>query len=186
MLATQVPPQVVHFADDPFIIRHFRQEDQPEAHRLYRSGLLTGQIDPYEKTTDLEHIEEVYVRQPPNQFWVAQAGDLIIGTIALTQESRDIAHVRRLRVAPAWQADWRVAVRLVQVATTHARGNGFLKLVLHTPVDDRRAVPLLRRLGLEFARKRKVGNRRVLEFYLNLYSTGEPVDQMSPEERRLA
>ena len=186
MLATKVPPQVVHFADDPFIVRHFRHGDQPDASRLYRSGLLTGQIDPYEETTDLEHIEEVYVRHPPNQFWVAQAGDIVIGTIAISQESRDIAHMRRLRVAPAWQSDWRVAVRLVQVATTHARRNGFLKLVLHTPVDDRRAVPLLRRMGLEFARKRKVGNRRVLEFYLSLYSTGDRLDQMKPEERRLA
>jgi N-acetylglutamate synthase-like GNAT family acetyltransferase len=187
MLNTQAPANAFkHFADDPFVIRNFRQDDQPEARRLYRGGLLIGQIDPYDEATDLEHIEEVYIHRPPNHFWVAEAGEAVIGTIAMLQENRDIAHVRRLRVAQAWQLDWRVAVRLVQVATAHARDNGFLKLILHTPVDDRRAVPLLQRLGLEFARTRKVHDRQVLEFYLSLYSTPTRMDQATSEDWRLA
>lgn len=171
---------------EPFTIRHFRPGDESAASHLYREGLLIGQLDPFDQATDLERIDDVYIRRPPNHFWVAEAANLVIGTIAISQENAEIAHVRRLRVEPAWQADSRVAGHLVQAATAHARANGFLKLILHTPVDDRRAVPLLHRLGLEFAITRTVNGRQVLEFYLSLYSTPKPMDQVTSEDWRLA
>lgn len=174
------------FASGPFRIRDFRSGDQAAASRLYQNGLLIGQLDPYDVATDLEHIEQVYIQSPPNHFWVAEAAQQIIGTIAISRENNDIAHVRRLRVAPAWQANAQVAGRLLQTATAHARANGFLKLILHTPVDDRRALPLLNRLGLKFARTRKIHDRQVLEFYLDLHASPSPMDRATSEEWRLA
>ena len=169
----------------PILIRDYRSGDQPQVSRLYREGLLVGQLDPYDAATDLEHIEEVYVQCPPNRFWVAEAGGVVVGTVAISQDQPDIAHLRRLRVAPRWQIDTRVAGLLVQTATNYAREYGFLKLVLHTPVDDRRAVPLLHRLGLRYARARKVHGRQVLEFYLSLYGRPSPMDFATQEDWRL-
>jgi N-acetylglutamate synthase-like GNAT family acetyltransferase len=161
-------------AHDPFIIRNYRPEDCAEVTRLYREGLMLGQLDPYDSAVDLEHIEECYGRDSFCHFWVAQADGRLIGTVAIahdeTGEMRiDIAHLRRLRVDPAWQHDDRVAVRLLEVATAHARAKKYLKLVIHTPVDDLRCRAMLERLGFVFARKRQVHGRLVLEFYMHLY-----------------
>jgi N-acetylglutamate synthase-like GNAT family acetyltransferase len=159
---------------DPFIIRDYRPEDRTEVTRLYREGLMMGQLDPYDLAADLEHIEECYGRDSFCHFWVAEVDGRLIGTVAIahneTGERRiDIAHLRRLRVDPAWQHDDRVAVRLLEVATAHARAQKYLKLVVHTPVDDSRCRAMLERLGFIFARKRLVHGRPVLEFYVHLY-----------------
>src|ERR1035437_4766625 len=110
---------------DLFDIRDVRPGDQLAVSRLYKEGLLIGQLDPYDPATDLEHIMDVYVAQPPNHFWVAEAQGSVIGTVAIAQESPEVAHLRRLRVEPTWQANSTVAGRLVQTATAHARDHGF-------------------------------------------------------------
>jgi N-acetylglutamate synthase-like GNAT family acetyltransferase len=159
---------------DPFTIRAYRPEDHAEVSRLYRAGLMVGQLDPYDPAVDLEHIEESYGRDGFSHFWVAEADGHLIGTVAIAHDDTggqriDIAHLRRLRVDPAWQHDARVAVRLLEVATAHARAKKYLKLVVHTPVDDARYRALLERLGFVFARRRQVHDRPVLEFYVHLY-----------------
>jgi ribosomal protein S18 acetylase RimI-like enzyme len=160
---------LIHATNNPFVIRESREADQNQAARLYRDGLMTGQLDPFDSATDLQHMMEVYAHRPPNRFWVAETADRIIGMLGLLQEEEGVGHMRRLRVDPTWQSDYRVAVGLMQVAAGYARERGFLKLVLHTPVDDRWAIPLLRRLGLAFARKRDIHGRQVIEFYVNFY-----------------
>jgi N-acetylglutamate synthase-like GNAT family acetyltransferase len=161
-------------ARGPFTIRNYRPEDRAEVSRLYREGLMMGQLDPYDPAADLEHIEESYGRDAFSHFWVAEADGRLIGTVAIdhddTNEKRiDIAHLCRLRVDPDWQHDERVVVRLLEVATTHARTKRYLKLVVHTPVDDGHCRALLERLGFIFARRRQVHSRPVLEFYVQLY-----------------
>jgi N-acetylglutamate synthase-like GNAT family acetyltransferase len=159
---------------DPFIIRDYRSADQAEVSRLYREGLMMGQLDCCDPAVDLEHIEESYGRDSFSHFWVAEAEGRVIGTVAIahddTDEKRiDIAHLRRLRVDPAWQHNGRVAVRLLEAATTLARAKKYLKLVVHTPIDDTRCRAMLGRLGFIFARKRRVHDRSILEFYVHLY-----------------
>ncbi len=157
---------------EPFIVRDYRPDDRGDVSRLYREGLMMGQLDPYDSAVDLEHIEESYGRDSFSHFWVAEADGRLIGTVAIAHDSTDekrvdIAHLRRLRVDPAWQHDERVAVRLLELATAHAHAKKYLKLVIHTPVDDTRCRTMLERLGFTFARKRQVHDRPVLEFYVN-------------------
>jgi N-acetylglutamate synthase-like GNAT family acetyltransferase len=174
-------------APEPFTIRTFHDGDQAAASRLYHDGLLTGQLDPCDRAADLEHVTEVYLKSPRNRFWVAEADGLVIGTVGILQDSADgeVAHVRRLRVAPDWQHEPHVAGRLLQTATAHARNQGFLKLALHTPVDDDRARALLERLGFVFARQRQVRGRAVLEFYRQLYRLPGALDRMELDAWRL-
>jgi N-acetylglutamate synthase-like GNAT family acetyltransferase len=139
-------------------------------------------LDP---ATDLDHIEDVYLKRPQDHFWVAEIDGEVIGSIAVLVDEKQIAHVRRLRVDPAWKT-WRggeIARVLIQEATHHARQHDCLKLVLHTPVDDDRAIAFLHQLGFEYARTRELRGRHLLEFYLNLYVRPErPI----PSNERLA
>jgi ribosomal protein S18 acetylase RimI-like enzyme len=132
---------------------------------------LTGVPDPLDPATDLDQIENVYLKRPHDHFWVAEIEGEVIGSIAILVDEKQIAHVRRLRVDPAWKT-WHggeIARFLIQEATRHARQHDCLKLVLHTPVDDDRAIAFLHELGFEYARTRELRGRHLLEFYLNIY-----------------
>jgi N-acetylglutamate synthase-like GNAT family acetyltransferase len=152
-------------------LRTYHARDRREVLRLYQHGLLTGVPDPLDPAADLDYIEDVYLKRPQDHFWVAESDGEVIGSIAILVDERQIAHVRRLRVDPGWKT-WHggeVARVLIQEATQHARQHDCLKLVLHTPVDDDRAIAFLHELGFEYARARELRGRHLLEFYLNLY-----------------
>jgi hypothetical protein len=151
-------------------VRAFQPTDQGAVLRLYQDGLLTGNVDPRDPAIDLADIKTAYFKHPQNCFWVAEAEDEVVGTIALTTDAQRVAHVRRLRVARGWQDDNCVLCLLIAAATAHACKHDCLKLVLHTPLDDRQAIPMLHQVGFEFGRSRDVRGRHLLEFYLNLYA----------------
>jgi N-acetylglutamate synthase-like GNAT family acetyltransferase len=143
---------------------------------------LAGIPDPLDPATDLDHIEDEYLKRPQDHFWVAEAYGEVIGSIAVVKDDKQIAHVRRLRVDPAWKV-WHggeVARFLIQKATQHAREHECLKLVLHTPINDDRAIAFLHQLGFEYSRAREVRGRHLLEFYLNIYI--RPDQPISGEE----
>lgn len=153
-------------------MRSYRAQDREEVRRLYRQGLLTGVLDPLDPAADLENIEDAYLKPPRNHFWVAQAKELVIASIAVKADDRQVAHIQRLRVDPAWKA-WRggaIVGVLIERAAHHAREHDCLKLVLHEPVSDQRLIAFLHQLGFEFARVRKLAGVQLLEFYLNLYA----------------
>jgi N-acetylglutamate synthase-like GNAT family acetyltransferase len=152
-------------------VRSYRARDRQEVGRLYRQGLLAGAAEPLEISTDLEEIEDVYLKRPENHFWVAEVKEHVIASVAIAEDDRQVAHVRRLRVDPAWKT-WHsgeVGCVLIERAARHARQHDCLKLVLHEPVNDERVIAFLHQVGFEFARARKLGGVDLLEFYLDLY-----------------
>ena len=160
-------------------LRSYCAKDRQEVLRLYRHGRLAGVPDPSDPATDLDHIEDVYLKRPQDHFWVAEADSHVIASIAITEDDQQVGHVRRLRVDPEWKI-WHgdeIAGVLIQKVTRHARQHECLKLVLHTAVSDEWAIALLHRLGCEYTRARNLGGRHLLEFYLNLY--------MRPDRSRL-
>ena len=152
-------------------LRTYHAKDRREILRLYRQGVLTGDPDPMDPATDLDHVEEVYLQRPQDHFWVAEIDGEVIGSIAILVNEKQIAHVRRLRVDPAWKKSHgeEIARALMEQATHHARRHDCLKLVLHTPVEDDRAIAFLHQMGFEYARARELRGRRLLEFYLDIY-----------------
>ncbi|MGD0463902.1 MAG: GNAT family N-acetyltransferase [Tepidisphaeraceae bacterium] len=155
-------------------MRSFLPADQLAVARLYREGLLAGQVDPNDAAADLADIKAACFGRPQDHFWVAEAATQVVGTIAITINDQQVGHLRRLRVAPAWQESGHTTRLLVETATAHAREHACLKLVLHTPLDDKPAVTLLHRLGFEFSRSRDLNGRHLLEFYVNLYMPQKP------------
>jgi len=155
-------------------LRSYHASDRRAVLHLYHHGLIASPPDPQDPATDLDHIEKVYLKRPQDHFWVAQADHDVIASIAISEDDRQVGHVRRLRVDEAWKT-WhagQVAVALIEKAAYHAREHDCLKLVLHTPVNDEWAIALLHQQGFSFARIRGLGEKRSLEFYLNIY--GQP------------
>jgi GNAT superfamily N-acetyltransferase len=101
--------------------------------------------------------------------------------IAIAEDDRKAAHIRRLRVAPPWQQT-AVAYRLVKTAVDHATEAGSLKIVLHTPLDAQRAKDVLGHLGFIYAGAKILHGHRLLEFYLDLYTRPDPQESPQPEQ----
>jgi N-acetylglutamate synthase-like GNAT family acetyltransferase len=153
---------------EPCSVRTFTQSDAAIVGRLAREGLLPGLAGHYSHQTEL--IPQAYLAPGREHFWVAEAGDNVVGTVALAEVSPDVGCLQWLRVAPPCQADSLVARRLVQAATAHARAMGLLKLIIEAPAAlQPQIVSFFHLLGFEFSRSREVGGTNVLEFYLNLY-----------------
>jgi N-acetylglutamate synthase-like GNAT family acetyltransferase len=96
---------------DRLVLRRFTESDQSAALDLLHTGLLAGHIDPIDAAAELSETEQEYRFRTKDRFWVAEVNQSVIGTIAVAVDRLGIAHVRRLRVAPAWQADSRIARR---------------------------------------------------------------------------
>jgi GNAT superfamily N-acetyltransferase len=162
------------FPVDEVCVRRFFPADQLAVARLYREGLLAGQVDPNDAAADLADIKAAYFGRPQDHFWVAEVARQVVGTVGITINEQQVGHLRRLRVAPGWQESGHTASLLVETVTAHAREYGCVKLVLYTLLDDKRAVTLLHRLGFEFSRSRDLSGRHLLEFYVNLYTLPKP------------
>jgi ribosomal protein S18 acetylase RimI-like enzyme len=166
----RVPTLAASVDEGDFLIRSFGAADRSEVLHLYYHGLLAGQVNQSDPASDLVDIEAAYFRRPQDHLWVAEARSSVIGTVAISEDDAHVTHLRRLRVAPFWQLDSRVAIGLIRTAINHARFHGCVKLVFHTSLDGKRAVELLERLGFQFARIRDVAGQHLIEFYDNLYA----------------
>jgi len=163
------------------VIRSYRDADQTTAFDLLNNGRLSEHIDPFEQNTKPREIRPAYLQRPGAHFWVATVNGPVIGMIAITEDDRKVAHIRRLRVAPAWQQT-PVAYRLVKTAVDHATEAGALKIVLHTPLDAQRAKDVLGHLGFIFAGAKTLNGHRLLEFYLDLYFRPDPQESSHQEQ----
>jgi N-acetylglutamate synthase-like GNAT family acetyltransferase len=159
------------FSPGDFQVRSFQDADRTQVLRLHAAGGSTDSMD-CDCATSIDQFEEKYFRRPQDHFWVADAKGQVIGTVAICVHDQNVAHLYCL-LAVDDSTDHAVRRSLVQVAANHARRHGCLKLVVHAQVDVGRAAQFLHRLGFEFARRREIEKRPVLEFYLNLYEPPE-------------
>ena len=120
--------------------------------------------------------------------WVAEANSQIIGSISMVSAGDETGRLEQFHVAPEWEADRRLARRLVRTAADFAREWGLLKLDIDVPEDlpglprgnglsptaraaeaESRVRAYFELLGFVFSRRREVDGKTMLEFYLNLY-----------------
>ncbi len=149
-------------------VRTFRGEDQPHVARLYRDGLLAGQIPPNDTGLDIDNIFDAYLGDSASHFWVAEHDGRIVGMIGVARDREHVAEIRRLRVDPQWQQT-PIATRLIQTAVSHCREHGYLKVVLDTRFEKNAAVDMFERFGFQHSRSRQTDQKELLEFYLDLY-----------------
>jgi GNAT superfamily N-acetyltransferase len=103
-----------------------------------------------------------------DELWVAETAGRVIGTVGISLDDLSVAEVHHLRVEPGWRGRG-VARLLVVTAAQRARECGCIKLVLEAEIATNRAVEVLDHLGFQYVGDKTGGDRRVLQFYLDLY-----------------
>jgi ribosomal protein S18 acetylase RimI-like enzyme len=150
-----------------FIIRSFKAEDAATCRRLYRDGLLGGTLSPNDSGLDIDDIAGAYMKAG-NHFWVAEAEGKVVGMIGVQQHEENIGEIRRLRVSKDFRRRG-IASRLLDTAIHFCQEQQYLKVMLDTFTEREGAVKLFEKFGFRHSRTKKIGEKDLMYFYLDLY-----------------
>jgi ribosomal protein S18 acetylase RimI-like enzyme len=159
----------------PITIRSVCSDDFAACRRLYSEGLIGNTKIPDNDTgLDIDDISSAYMSSPNNHFWVAlnQAGE-VVGMIGVQQCEEGVGEIRRLRV----RQDSRrrgVGSALMETAVKFCRERQFLKITLDTFMEREPAIKLFEKFFFNLSRTRKIGEKELLYFYLDLYQIDRP------------
>jgi ribosomal protein S18 acetylase RimI-like enzyme len=155
-------------------IRSYQLADKEACQKLYLEGLIGGRIAPSDQGLDIDNIPAAYFAGPESHFWVAEnARGEIVGTVGVQQSEPGVGQIRRLRV----RQDSRrrgVGSSLMETAVKFCREQQFLKITLDTFMEREPAIHLFEKFHFNHSRTRKVGEKELLYFYLDLYQTDLP------------
>jgi ribosomal protein S18 acetylase RimI-like enzyme len=167
----------------PVRVRSFRSGDLPACRLLYVQGLLGGKLAENDTGLDIDDIEQAYMSNPGNHFWVAETvppadgkAAEVVGMIGVQHHEPGAAQIRRLRV----REDLRrrgVGSRLMENALKFCHDHGYLKITLDTFVDREPALKLFEKFRFRHSRTRVVAGKELMYFYLDLYSTSDSAHQ---------
>jgi len=158
----------------PATIRSFIHSDQAACSALYVDGLIGGKIADNDTGYDIDHIQDVYMKSPGSDFWVAESpGTEIVGTIGVQHLEDGIGEIRRLRVRPDYRRRG-IGSALLETAVRFCQENGYLKITLDTFVEREPAISLFEKFQFHLSRTRSVGEKELVYFYLDLYARGTP------------
>ena len=162
-------PSGASLAGLAFSVRSFRECDLPSCRLLYVDGLLGGKLAENDTGFDIDDILSAYMKKPGSHFWVAETptGD-VVGMIGVQQHGDGVGEIRRLRVAQPHRRRG-VGKALVESAVRYCNENGYLKVTLDTFVDREPAIKLFEKFRFHHSRTKKVGEKELLYFYLDLY-----------------
>jgi ribosomal protein S18 acetylase RimI-like enzyme len=137
---------------------------------LFNESVLEGQVRDNDTGADVENLTEGYFSDDgASAFWVADFDDEVIGMIGVQRTRANTAELRRIRV----KRDYRrlgIGTRLMETAVDFCREQGYLKVVLDVRIERGPAIAMLEKFGFTHVRTREIGDRKTLEFYLDLYS----------------
>ncbi len=154
----------------PVTVRSYRAADHDACRRLYIEGLLGGQLAGNDTGVDIDDIDAAYMRIPGSHFWVAQdAHGELLGMVGIQQHEPGVGEIRRLRV----HLDSRrrgIGTLLVEQAIRFCAEQGYLKVTLDTFMERAPAIHLFEKFGFKHSNTKKVGDRDLLDFYLDLYT----------------
>jgi len=176
-------------ADLPFLVRSFRPADQPACRTLYVDGLIGGAIAVNDTGADIDDIASAYMRNPANHFWVAvappddspingtpggadPAGWSVVGTVGVQQHDPGTGEIRRLRVALSHRRRG-IGSALMEAALRFCAERQYLKITLDTFMEREPAIRLFEKFRFHHNRTRRVGEKELLYFYLDLYTDQE-------------
>ena len=169
-----MPAGMSDASDSGYHVREFRPQDLPSCRKLYVEGLLAGKLAENDTGSDIDDIEWAYMKPSGNHFWVAQtATGEVVGMIGVQAHEEDCGEIRRLRV----RSDHRrkgIGSALVETALRFCQEKGYLKIQLDTFVDREAAIRLFEKFRFRHSRSRKMGEKELMYFYLDLYMGEQP------------
>jgi len=79
------------------------------------------------------------------------------------------AEVRRLRVREGYRRRG-LGAKLMEQALGFCQHHGYLKIMLDVRIERGPAIKLFEKFGFKLARQRELDGRKILDFYLDIYS----------------
>ena len=145
------------------------EEDHPIVRELFKAGLDEGFVAGNDTGADIEQLQEAYFSvEGQSGLWVAEYDSEVIGMIGVQKTSDHEAEIRRLRV----RKDFRrrgVGTKLVEEALAFCARHDYVKVILDVRIERGPAISLFEKFGFQLARTREMGDRKMLDFYLDLY-----------------
>ena len=154
----------------PIELRMAVESDCAALRDLFEAGLLERQVPSNDTGADIDNLMEAYFSdEGQSGFWIAEDRGDLIGMIGVQRASDHTAEIRRLRV----REDYRrrgVGSMLLKEALEFCRRLGYLKVVLDVRIERGPAISMLEKFGFKLTRTREVNGRKLLDFYIDLYS----------------
>ena len=153
----------------PATIRSYEAKDAEACRRLYREGLLAGTLAENDTGVDIDDIEMAYMRQEGNHMFVAEmSGGEVVGMIGIQGNEPGVGEIRRLRVAQDYRRKG-IGSSLLERALRFCEEKQYLKITLDTYIDREPAVRLFEKFRFKHSRTKRVGQKDLMYFYLDLY-----------------
>jgi len=151
------------------LIRYATDGDVSVLLELFEKSRLEGQIRENDTGADLDHLVAGYFESKDSGFWVAEHDAIIVGMIGVQRIDDNAAEIRRLRVRKGFRRRG-IGTRLMEHAISFCRDKQFLKVVLDVRIERSPAIELFGAFGFLHGRERDLDGRKLLDFYLDLYS----------------
>jgi len=153
----------------PASIRSFKGCDVAACKKLYHDGLIGGHLAENDTALDMDDIEAVYMRDSGNHFWVAEiSAGSVVGMIAVQHHDEGTGVIRRLRVAQEHRRKG-IGTELLETAIRFCEQQNYLKIALDTFMEFEPAQKLFEKFRFRLLNTRKIGDRDLMYFYLDLY-----------------
>ncbi len=149
-------------------IRPFQEGDETAIKELITS-ILNEEFQLEKRAyseTDLEMISKVYSGER-NAFLIGEVDREIVGTVAIKEDDRRTALLRRLFVDPDYRGK-KYGSRLVDEALAFCRNKGYKKVVFRGTAGMSAALRLIRKKGFLEAEKIRFGEIEMILFALSL------------------
>jgi GNAT superfamily N-acetyltransferase len=174
ILPTNLPTTLPMSTPTTTAIRTATEADRPSIRALFDAGMQEGEVRINDTGADIEHITEGYLSDlEHNGFWVAVTNDdTVAGMVGVQRVDESVAEIRRLRVHPQWRRRG-IGTALMQHAVRFCRDREFLKVVLDVRGERSGAIQLFEKFGFYLAKIREQDERRLLDFYVDLYAEPE-------------
>ena len=150
-------------------IRVASSDDIPVLRELFDQGRLEGSTPENDTGADLDHLIAGYFECEDSCFWVAEISDIVVGMIGVQRLDRNSAEMRRLRVHQEFRRQG-IGTHLMEHAISFCRKKDFLKVVLDVRTERVSAISLFDNFGFLNCRERELGGRKIIDFYLDLYT----------------
>lgn len=159
-----------------FLVRSYQPCDKQACRRLFIDGLIGGKIADGDTGTDIDCIDQHYLKTPGNHFWVAELGDganglAVVGMVGVQAHADGTAEIRRLRVDERFRRRG-IGSALMEQAVRYCKENNQLRIILDTFMERDPAIKLFEKFQFRHGRTRRNNGKDLLYFYLDLY--GKP------------
>jgi ribosomal protein S18 acetylase RimI-like enzyme len=169
-MTSLTPPS---FDIEDVTIRLAEDHDHAEIADLFHVTTLTGPPRNNDTGADIANLREGYFADDgASGFWVASHGGTVIGMIGVQSTGENTAELRRLRVREEFRGAG-IGRRLLEHAIEFCRERDYLKITLDVRTERGPAIALIEKMGFVLSRRRKVGEYKIADFYLDLYTEPE-------------